>query len=324
MRTTRLGLVSLVLGLAAPLVTPVPAATRIEKDLALAPGGRLILDADAGEISVTGGSPSGVHLVITSDRDDLEQRFAFTFEERSGEVEIAAERKGKDGLLGFLSGWSFGGQIKFEVRVPTATSLRLDTAGGSIRVAAVEGAAELDTSGGSIEVHDLAGDLLADTSGGSIRIARVGGDVTADTSGGSIHVEEVDGRVSADTSGGSIRMCAISGDVVADTSGGSIHVQDAGGRVEADTSGGSVEVSFTPGNARGGALSASGGGVTVTLDPGVGLEIDAEASGGRVACDLAVAGRGQRSDSSLRGPLGSGGEPLRLRSSGGSIRIRSL
>jgi hypothetical protein len=65
--------------------------------------------------------------------------------------------------------------------------------------------------------------------------------------------------------------------------------------------------------------------VSVTLDPGVGLQIDAEASGGKVACDLAVTSKDQGASSRvLRGALGPGGELLKLRAAGGSIRIRPL
>ena len=58
------------------------------------------------------------------------------------------------------------------------------------------------------------------------------------------------------------------------------------------------------------------------MDPGVGLEIDASTSGGSVDTDLPVTVRGSISKPALRGQLNGGGNRLRLRSSGGGIRIK--
>lgn len=303
------------------LALPALADSRIEKDLALAPGGRLILDADAGSVEITGSSRSGVHVVITSDKSDIEKEFDFSFEERDREVAITVDKKGSGGLLGLLS-WSFSDSLHFEIEVPAQTVVHIDTAGGAIAVTKLRGEAQLDTSGGPITVRDLEGKVSADTSGGPIRISGVQGNVLADTSGGGIDIEHVAGNVEADTSGGGIRMSEVAGDITADTSGGPISIVGAGGRVDADTSGGSIEVSFATGNQRGGSLSASGGGITVTLDARTNLAIDAQASGGNVVSALPVSGAA--AESSLRGALGSGGEALRLRSSGGSIRIEKL
>jgi len=307
---------------------PVAADTRIERELALAPGGRLVVEADGGSVRVEGSSQSGVRVVITSETDDLDSVYDLRFEERAGEVEIVARRKrGKDGegwsLMSFFRGGARHG-LRIEIEAPTETFVAIDTSGGAIDVRSLSAGADLDTSGGTIEARDLAGSLRADTSGGAIHITRVDGDVEADTSGGSIHVEGVRGSVRADTSGGSIKAIEVTGDLRAGTSGGSIQISGAGGAVNAETSGGSVRVEFARGNASGGTISASGGGVRVALDPSVSLDIDASASGGSVTSDLAVQAGGTVSKSQLRGTLGSGGERLSLRSSGGGITIESL
>jgi DUF4097 and DUF4098 domain-containing protein YvlB len=305
------------------LVLPVLAGSRIERELALEPGGRLVLDADLGDVEVTGGSASGVHVVMTADKLDLEEDLEITFDASGGEVEIDVDKKSRGGISGLFD-WGSKGNLKIEIRVPTETELAIDTSGGPISVREVVGTADLNTSGGPIFVEDLEGALSADTSGGPIRASRIRGDVDADTSGGPINIDEVEGSVNADTSGGPIRISEVTGNIVADTSGGGIEIRGAGGRVEADTSGGSVEVSFAAGNQMGGSISASGGGITVRLDPAANLLIDAATSGGNVVSDLPITVTGKVEESSLRGTLGSGGEALRLRSSGGSIRIKKL
>jgi hypothetical protein len=307
---------------------PAVAESRIEKELALAPGGRLVVDADAASVRVAGGTRSGVRVVVTSEHEDLEAAYDLAFEERSGEVGVVARRKrGGDGegwsLLSFFRGGSRHG-IKIEIDVPAESFAAIDTSGGSIDVSGVTLGADLDTSGGAIAASDIGGDLRADTSGGAISIEGVTGNVVADTSGGSIQVENVRGSLRADTSGGSIHVDGVGGDIEAGTSGGSISIEDAGGKVTAETSGGSVTVAFAARNASGGKIAASGGGIRVEIDPGVGLEIDAEASGGSVSSDVPVTARGSASRSELRGTVGAGGNRLELRSSGGGIRIGSL
>ncbi|HEY6064669.1 MAG TPA: hypothetical protein VIY96_00845, partial [Thermoanaerobaculia bacterium] len=101
-----------------------------------------------------------------------------------------------------------------------------------------------------------------------------------------------------------------------------IHIHDAGGRVEADTSGGGIDATFARGNARGGSLETSGGGIEVSIDPSVGLRIDA--SGNSVHADIPITVHGGISRGKLQGTMGSGGELLRLHTSGGGVRINGL
>jgi hypothetical protein len=53
----------------------------------------------------------------------------------------------------------------------------------------------------------------------------------------------------------------------------------------------------------------------------VALSIDASASGGRLTSTLPVTIRGEISRRALRGDLNGGGSVLRLRASGGGVRI---
>ena len=318
-KTVTITVFSLVLILA--LGAPAAAGSRIERELTLAPGGEFLLDTDVGTVEIVGTSSAKVRVVVTSRTDDIESRFDFSFNEKPGRVEVRVEKKGSK-LRWFSWGDSRG--LRFQIEVPHDTDIDIDTSGGSIMAEEIEGTARLDTSGGSIEAREIGDDLLADTSGGSIVIENVNGNVNADTSGGSITVEAVRGDVRADTSGGSINVSDVTGDINADTSGGSIRISKAEGHVLADTSGGSVTVSFAPGNSRGGSLSTSGGGVRVRLDPSVNLDIDASASGGSVIADIPITVQGKFSKSSLRGRIGSGGETLKLRASGGKIRIEPL
>lgn len=293
-----LGLMVAVLSLLA-MAGPAAAESRIEKNLELQPKGQFILESDAGSVSVTGTSRSGAHVVITSDRNDLNSEFDFNFDSGAGLARVTARRK-QD------RGWSHGVSLHFEVEVPAEARTQIRTGGGSVKLSGLRGESNLKTSGGSIEVTGLNGNLVAHTSGGSIHIREVTGDARVETSGGGIDAE------------------AIEGNLQAHTSGGSIHVERVTGYLEAKTSGGPIRATYSRGNKHGGELETSGGSIEVAIDHSANLAVDAATSGGSVSSDLPVRVVGTISHSSLHGSLGSGGEALRLRTSGGSIHIRAL
>jgi len=295
------------------------AGTRIEREVDLSPGGEFHLDTDVGSVTVTGTSGSGARILITSRNEELLDRFDLEIEGGGDRVEVRFEERGRGPFS-----WGRGQNVKFEIQVPGATRLDIDTAGGFIRVSEIDASVRLDTSGGSITATRIGGEVEADTSGGSITIEEADGNVNADTSGGGITLRGIRGDARADTSGGSIVIEDVTGDIKADTSGGGIEIRGVGGLVTADTSGGSISVTFASGNQRGGSLSTSGGGIEVFLDRGANLELDASASGGSVTANLPVTVEGRITKTALRGKIGSGGPVLRLRTSGGRIRINPL
>ena len=302
------------------VVTSLPALadTRIEKNLKLESGGKLTVLSDAGSVSVTGTSGSGARIVLTSRRDDLQDRFDVKFEELPGEVRVTLKKKE---TLNFWSDWFRNSKIAFEIQVPTKTKTDLSTGGGFLSIASLDGDSKLDTSGGHIEVNKLHGNLMGDTSGGHISLRSITGNAVVETSGGHIEADGVTGDLSGETSGGHIEVSNVGKDIHVETSGGHIEIRGANGRVEADTSGGGVEVSFAKGNSKGGKIESSGGGIRVAVDPNANLNIDASTSGGSVRSDIPVKVVGKISRSSLKGSLGSGGELLYVHTSGGSVTI---
>lgn len=294
MKTKRLGLLLIAL---VALSVAAYADSRIEKTLPLAPGGKFVLQADAGSVMVTGSSASGAKIVITSNRDDLESLFNFDFNSSDGLAQVTARKKGFQ--------WFSNVNLHFEVTVPSQTGVSAKTSGGSIKVSSLQGEQDLRTSGGSIEATEVRGHVAAQTSGGSINVRGVTGDADLGTSGGGITVNSLTGSLKAGTSGGPIRIEGVTGRAVAHTSGGSIHA------------------AFAKGNNQGGDLSTSGGSILASLDPAANLDIDASTSGGSVSTDLPLRVQGTISHSKLHGTLGSGGPTLQLRTSGGSIQIAS-
>lgn len=315
-RTKSVAILGLTVGL---LATPAWADFKIERSLTLEPGGMFILESDIGDVVLTGDSTSGARIVVTSE-EDLDRYFDLTFDDAGRTATVRIKRRG---VMRRFFNWFDNDRTRITVRVPRKTDLRVNTSGGSIRVSTVEGIVGVHTSGGSIDVDSIAGNVDGSTSGGGVRMRNVRGDAVASTSGGSIVITDVRGRLRANTSGGGINIDAVSGDLRASTSGGSVDVRGAGGRVDASSSGGGVTVRFAPGNSSGGVISSSGGSVRTEIDPGARVSIDATASGGSVTSDVPITIQGKIENDSLRGDMNGGGALLRLRSSGGGVRIAS-
>lgn len=284
------------------LAAPSWASSHAERMLKLDPGGRFVLDSDAGSVTVMGSDQPGAIVVVSSDRDDFQSKFDFTFEENPGVVRVTARRRAWH-LFDFLTSY---GRLRFDIRVPKTTALEIKTGGGSITAYSLSGDGNLNTAGGSIEVSTLTGALHTHTSGGHIHVQQIHGEAELRTSGGGIDADSIDGRLTAYTAGGSIRINQVTG------------------RVDAHTSGGSISAIFSKGDSGGGTLETSGGSIYAKIDPAVNLEVDLSTSGGSVRSGISLRGADTSSRHTLRGTLGSGGQLLRMHTSGGSVRLDPL
>jgi len=161
------------------LATAVPASAecRLEKKLKLAPGGSFVLDADDGSVSVTGMPEAGATVVITSNRNAVEEYFSFGFDESAGMVRVTGRRKQH------LS-WRNNLWIHYEVPMPAQTRLEIRTADGNINTAGVRSDVRLDTGDGNIEVSGVAGKLTAHSGDGNISLREVSGGADLQTNDG--------------------------------------------------------------------------------------------------------------------------------------------
>ena len=104
------------------LATPAWADFRMERHLALEPGGTFTLSADVGAMTLTGDSTSGVTVTVTSRRDDFEQLFDLHFEESAGRASVTVKRRGS-WPKGFWNGdWS-NDNTHFVIHVPARAAV---------------------------------------------------------------------------------------------------------------------------------------------------------------------------------------------------------
>ena len=209
------------------------------------PGGELTIDADFGSVRIETAPTDKVEILVEKQRKEGtedEARRAF------GDVEVTTEQRGNDVHIRVdHSRWlgRNGMSIAMTVQVPYTYDLDIETAGGSIVIADLDGEIVAKTAGGSIRIGATQGDVSARTLGGSIRIGPTEGGVAAKTLGGSIDIGDAKGDVSAQTMGGSIRVGRTEGDLTAYTMGGNITVEAVSGKTSAKTLGGKVRVGAT-------------------------------------------------------------------------------
>lgn len=282
----------------------------VERTFAVQPGGSLKVETAGGNITVEPGAGNAVKVVAKEKiraGDDEEANEALkdlklTIEQQGNDVTAVAKYRGARGWFG-----NNRVQVSFVITVPTRCS------------------ADLQTSGGNISVGDLTGRMLAHTSGGNIEFGDIDGSIDGSTSGGNVELGSCTGDTRLQTSGGNVRAGRIIGKADLGTSGGSIAVKRVENVLHAHTSGGNVEAEISGAIKGDCSLGTSGGDVRVTVDKTAAFRLNASAGGGGVHADgltitLDDGGSGR---SHLAGNVNGGGPLLKLRTSGGSIRIRT-
>ncbi|HEY6944203.1 MAG TPA: energy transducer TonB [Candidatus Acidoferrum sp.] len=229
-----------------------------------------------------------------------------------------------------------GGHIKV---LDVAGDLAAFTGGGHINAGNITGDASLHSGGGHIRAREIGGRADLETVGGNITVGQAGSFVSVHTGGGQIDFGEVKGSVRAQTGGGGIHVMYVSGPMEVESNGGSICLTGASGAVQAATSGGSITAWINP-NATAGKgpvrleapsqLASGTGDIIVYLPRNLAANIDALVTNGtdqHIVADSALHLTMQGPTSGI-GPvhaiavLNGGGAPLKLRTTGGKIRLQ--
>jgi TonB family protein len=232
-----------------------------------------------------------------------------------------------------------GGHIQVQ---DVAGDLSAMTAGGHINTANIAGDASLRTGGGHIQVAgQIGGRADLDTDGGNITVGAANRFVSVRTGGGQIDFGEVRGSVRAQTGGGGIRVLYVAGPMQVESSSGSICLTKVAGTVQASTREGTITAWINPDSPSTGGnvqlagasqLSSGNGDLIVFLPRNLAATIEAMVASGdahRIEFDQALRLAVQpptNGSGPVRavGSLNGGGPPLRLKTTGGRIRLQFL
>lgn len=313
---TLLPLLSLGILLAAPAALQAKSGriTRLaEKTFTVQPGGNFKATTQGGDITIRTADIAEVRITAKQvvrasteeEADEILAKLTLTMEQAGNDVTAEAKYEKR------ASGSWFGNwppvNVSFEVTVPKHFNLNLNTSGGDVTAATVQG------------------NVRARTSGGDMKFDRVDGEIDAHTSGGNIILKEGTALAKLGTSGGDIEVDRAGGPTQVSTSGGDITINSVSQLLSATTSGGDVRATLTEPMKQDAVLSTSGGNVRVEVVKGAGFELDASTSGGDVRAEgvtITIA-KGGVGKSRLAGTVNGGGPRLKLRSSGGDISVRT-
>ena len=248
----------------------------------------------AGRIKIE--NSNGKTVVIGEDRDDVG---VFVTKHARAESEEAAQRMlgrirvevdDEDGALGLEvevpKRWNRHGSANLEVRVP----------------------------------RDLQVGVYS--SNGAVVVSNLQASVVGRSSNGSICIDHIEGDVDVQTSNGKVCCSCTCGSLVARSSNRKIEIGEHQGSVDAMTSNGLIHASVESLGPEGLILATSNGRIVVELPEKVDADVDIRVDNGVIRNHRELDGASGERAGRVKGRLGRGGVPIRLRTSNGSISLR--
>lgn len=291
----------LILGVVVFVASNLTAKERLKKEFEVGAGPELIVDVDAGRVTVERGEAGKITVYVElQDRN----RYRLSSVQDGDEVRIELEHKGLTGWFFFPFDFIAGDGPWVRVGVPPKCDLDLVTDAGRIEI------------GGGLE-----GSIKARTGAGSIRMNDLKGDIRARATGGSIHIDEVKGKVDAETRTGEVIIRDSEGEFYLETSAGNIEIERASGQFRASSSVGTIDFDGAITGGEDNYLKTTVGSIRARLSGLSDIEIDAETDVGSVSI-FPGPEPVYEGEHYLRVRIGDGSKKLRLRTETGSIRIQ--
>jgi DUF4097 and DUF4098 domain-containing protein YvlB len=222
--------------------------SNLEKSFAAMPGGKLVVDADQGDIRLMTGEADKVEILVkrkvkgtsTARAQEIFAAEDVTFDQDGARVEVRAQNKKE--FHNLLSGWRLSFEQEFIISVPKRFDLNLRTGSGSIVCADHTANVVARSSGGDLRFGQIDGPVDCATGSGSIRLENVSGSVQAKTAGGDISAGTLRGDASLQTGSGSIRVGTAKARLTAKSNGGDLHMEELSGPAEVETGSGSITI----------------------------------------------------------------------------------
>jgi hypothetical protein len=249
------------------------------------PGGGLRVDNANGCTSVVGEDRTGVEVrVAKSARAESEEEARRLVRE----IRVLSREDGAGDLdleVEIPGRWNRRGRADLELRVPR-----------DLRV-------QVTATNGRVFVSGMRAPVRARSSNGAVRVTDVVGDVEIHTSNAKVHTECTCGRL------------------LARSSNGKIELDDHRGSVDAATSNGTIDCEVDELGKEGVLLATSNGRIVLELPDAVDGEVDIRVDNGIIRSQRDLGASSERTGR-LKGTLGRGGPPIRLRASNGTVSLR--
>lgn len=193
-----------------------------DKTYDLRSGSKFALENTNGRVTIHGSPDNRVHVhavkQVDASRDaaaDAMKELRIDVSQNGDGISISTHypKSADGGFLDFLvgGGHHINATVTYDVSVPTATNLNIDTVNGRIEIADVTGDLKLDTTNGRIELSRCRGSVNAETTNGGIKAellqVAAGRAIRLGTTNGRISVtvpQNLAASIDASTTNGSI------------------------------------------------------------------------------------------------------------------------
>ena len=142
------------------------------------------------------------------------------------------------------------------------------------------------------------------------------------SSNGSIVICEVNGDIDVTTANAKVACRCTQGRLHARSSNGKIEVGEHTGSIDASTSNGVIKASVDALGEAGVVLATSNGRILLELPEDADADVDIEVENGYIHNDIDLEDVVPQNEGCVRGRIGKGGTPIRLRTSNGTISLR--
>jgi hypothetical protein len=250
------------------------------------PGGNLRID-----------NANGRTRVVGEDRDDIEIQLSKAARAESVEqarqlVEAIRVVPNEDAAgdlnldVEIPGRWNRRGRVDMELRIPRELEVQVLAANGKVCLQGLRGSVRARSSNGAVRIEDVIGDVEIHTSNAKVSCQCTCGHLTARSSNGRIQLEDHRGSVDAATSNGTIHC----------------ELEDIG--------------------KSGVILSTSNGRIVLDLPEEVDGDVDIRVDNGLIRNSRELDPPSRERSGRMKGTIGRGGTPIRLRASNGTISIR--
>ena len=193
--------------------------------------------------------------------------------------------------------------ISYDVIVPAATDLRVESGSGNQTVEGIQGPLEVTAGSGDIQINQVKGNVHANTGSGSIQAEEIAGGFDADSGSGHITLHQ--------TAPGSVRV---------DTGSGGMELRGVRGSLDAKAGSGTIAAEGSPIGAWN--LHTGSGSVELKIPSGTAFDLAAHTSSGSISVDQPHTVQGSVGRKEIRGKVGGGGVPVDVETGSGDIQIQ--
>jgi DUF4097 and DUF4098 domain-containing protein YvlB len=146
--------------------------------------------------------------------------------------------------------------------------------------------------------------------------------VRARSNNGSVSINDVTGDIDVTTANAKVTCRCTQGHLRARSSNGKIEVDCHQGSIDASTSNGVIRASLDELGEMGVSLTTTNGRIVLDLPEKPDADVDIRVENGHIRNDLELENQTSDPEGRVRGRLGAGGTPIKLRTSNGTVSLR--